>query len=132
MAENDRMTMVVTDENFRDVRLQTVLGRLELIIDNENERIGKDAKFDIKTSNAHKSRCLYELTMLCRETSPEEFPTGFSSQMKFLKQKLLLNARKLEAHLNAVRTVTDILRNAVQENDGDGTYTQEQFRHSEF
>ena len=30
--------MVVTEENFRDVRLQTVLDRLELIIDNENER----------------------------------------------------------------------------------------------
>jgi hypothetical protein len=130
--ESDGMTMVVTDENFRDVRLQNVLGRLELIIDNENERIGNDAKFDIKASNAHKSRCLYELTMLCRDTSPEDFPTGFSSQMRYLKQKLLLNARKLEAHLNAVRTVTDILRNAVQESDGDGTYTQEQFRHAEF
>jgi len=128
----DGEAMVVTEENFRDVRLQTVLDRLELIIDNENERIGTDVKFDIKASNAHKSRCLYELTMLCRDTGPEEFPTGFSSQMKFLKQKLLLNARKLEAHLNAVRTVTDILRNAVQENDGDGTYTQEQFRHGEF
>lgn len=126
------MAVAVTEENVRDVRLKTVLGRLELIIDNENERIGRDSKFDIKTSNAHKSRCLYELTMLCRETNPEEFPTGFSSQMKFLKQKLLLNARKLEAHLNAVRTVTDILRSAVQENEGDGTYTQEQFRYSDF
>jgi hypothetical protein len=128
----DGMAMVVTEENFRDVRLQTVLDRLELIIDNENERIGTDAKFDIKASNAHKSRCLYELTILCRDTSQADFPTGFSSQMKFLKQKLLLNARKLEAHLNAVRTVTDILRNAAQESDGDGTYTQEQFRHGEF
>lgn len=128
----DGRAMVVTEENFRDVRLQTVLDRLELIIDNENERIGKDAKFDIKSSNAHKSRCLYELTMLCRDTGREEFPTGFSSQMKFLKQKLLLNARKLEAHLNAVRTVTDILRSAAQDSDGDGTYTQEQFRHGEF
>lgn len=125
------MTVAITEENFRDVRLKTVLGRLELIIDNENDRIGKDSMFDIKTSNAHKSRCLYELTMLCRDTTPEEFPTGFSSQMKFLKQKLMLNARKLEAHLNAVRTVTDILRSAAQESDGDGTYTQEQFRYSE-
>lgn len=126
------MATAATEENFRDVRLKTVLGRLELIIDNENERIGKDAMFDLKTSNAHKSRCLYELTMLCRDTNPGEFPVGFSSQMKFLKQKLLVNARKLEAHLNAVRTVTDILRSAAQEHDGDGTYTQEQFRYSEF
>ena len=102
-----------------------------MIIDNENDRLGRDAQFDIKTSNAHKSRCLYELTMLCREAEPNEFPKGFSGQMKSMKQKLMLNARKLEAHLNAVRTVTDILRAAVQESDGDGTYTQEQFRYSE-
>ena len=125
------MTMAAVEGPFKDIRLRTVLGRLEMIIDNENERIGTDMKFDIKASNVHKSRCLYELTMLCRDTTPEEFPTGFSSQMKFLKQKLMLNARKLEAHLNAVRTVTDILRSAAQESDGDGTYTQEQFRYSE-
>jgi hypothetical protein len=125
------MAMAATEENFKEMRLKTVLGRLELIIDNENERIGKDVKFDIKTSNAHKSRCLYELTMLCRETNPEEFPTGFSSHMKFLKTKLMLNARKLEAQINAVRTVADILKTAAQEQDGDGTYTQEQFRYVE-
>ena len=34
--------------------------------------------------------------------------------------------------MNAMRTVADILRSAVQENEADGTYTQEQFRHSEF
>lgn len=124
------MTTAAAEENVLDVRLKTVLGRLELIIDNENERLGKDPAFDIKTSNAHKSRCLYELTMLCRDTRPEDFPQGFSSQMKALKQKLLLNERKLEAHLNAVRTVTDILRAAVQDIDGDGTYTQEQFRYA--
>lgn len=125
------MSVMAPEENIKELRLKTVLGRLEMILDNENERLGKDAKFDIKTSNAHKSRCLYELTMLCRDTNPEEFPNGFSGQMKYLKQKLMLNARKLEAHLNAVRTVTDILRAAVQDNDGDGTYTQEQFRYSE-
>ena len=43
-----------------DHRIQSVLGRLETIIDNENEKIGKDPKFDLKVSNAHKSRCLYE------------------------------------------------------------------------
>lgn len=120
------------EQASNEIRIRSVLGRLETIIDNENDNIGHDPDFDLPTSNAHKSRCLYELTMLCRDTSPEEFPAGFSSQMKFLKQKLLLNARKLEAHLNAVRTVTDILRSAAQENDGDGTYTQEQFRYSEF
>lgn len=126
------MTMAAVEEPFKDIRLRTVLGRLEMIIDNENERIGTDMKFDIKASNVHKSRCLYELTVLCRDTQPGEFPQGFASHMKMMKQKLQVNARRLEAHMNAMRTVADILRDAVQENEGDGTYTQEQFRHSEF
>ena len=38
-----------------DYRIKSVLGRLELIIDNENDRIGHDPEFDLKVSNAHKS-----------------------------------------------------------------------------
>ena len=104
------MTMAAFDEPLKDIRLRTVLGRLEMIIDNENERIGTDMKFDIKASNVHKSRCLYELTVLCRDVGPGDFPQGFAAQMKGMKQKLQVNARKLEAHMNAMRTVADILR----------------------
>lgn len=114
-----------------DYRIKTVLGRLELIIDNENERIGKDAQFDLKVSNAHKSRCLYELTMLFRTTSPRELAVKHIEQMHALKAKLATNARRVEAHLHAVRTVADLLKNAVRDADGDGTYTQEQFLYSD-
>jgi hypothetical protein len=114
-----------------DYRIKTVLGRLEMIIDNENERIGKDAQFDLKVSNAHKSRCLYELTMLFRSTTPREFAVNHIEQMHALKAKLATNARRVEAHLHAVRTVADLLKNAARDADGDGTYTQEQFRYSE-
>jgi hypothetical protein len=126
------MTMAAFDEPLKDIRLRTVLGRLEMIIDNENARIGTDMKFDIKASNVHKSRCLYELTVLCRDVGPGDFPQGFATQMKGMKKKLQVNARKLEAHIYAMRTVADILRSAVQENEADGTYTQEQLRHGEF
>ncbi|OLP45796.1 hypothetical protein [Rhizobium oryziradicis] len=110
-----------------DYRIKTVLGRLEMIVDNENVRIGKDPEFDLKVSNAHKSRCLYELTMLFRDTDPKEIAVNYVEQMHDLKKKLALNARRVEAHLHAVRAVADILRNAVEEADGDGTYSQEQF-----
>ena len=114
-----------------DYRIKTVLGRLEAIIDNENQRIGKDPEFDLKVSNAHKSRCLYELTMLFRDTDPRELAVGYVEQMHALKKKLAINARRVEAHMNAVRAVADLLKNAVREADGDGTYSQEQFRYSE-
>ena len=110
-----------------DYRIKSVLGRLELIIDNENNRIGKDAEFDLKVSNAHKSRCLYELSMLFRDTDPAEMAAAHIEQLHGLKKKLVLNARRVEAHLEAVRAVAEILKNAVQDQDADGTYSQEQF-----
>ncbi len=114
-----------------DHRIKTVLGRLEMIVDNENQRLGTDAEFDLKVSNAHKSRCLYELTMLFRSTDPKELATVHIEQMHHLKDKLAVNARRVEAHLHAVRAVADLLKNAAREADGDGTYTEEQFRYSE-
>jgi hypothetical protein len=114
-----------------DYRIKTVLGRLEMIIDNENQRIGSDPEFDLKVSNAHKSRCLYELTMLFRGTDPKALAVSHIDQMHSLKGKLALNARRVEAHLHAVRAVADLLKNAARDADGDGTYTQEQFIYSE-
>ena len=111
-----------------DYRIKSVLGRLEMIIDNENSRIGTDPEFDLKVSNAHKSRCLYELSMLFRDTNPAELAISHIEQLHGLKKKLILNARRVEAHLEAVRAVADILKNAVQNADADGTYSQEQFR----
>ncbi len=110
-----------------DYRIKSVLGRLEMIVDNENQRIGTDPDFDLKVSNAHKSRCLYELTMLFRDTNPADFGPGYVEQMQGLKKKLALNERRVEAHLSAVRDVADILKIAIQDADADGTYSQEQF-----
>ncbi|SCB18427.1 hypothetical protein [Rhizobium multihospitium] len=112
----------------QDYRIKSVLGRLEMIIDNENNRIGADPDFDLKVSNAHKSRCLYELSMLFRDTDPADLAAAHIAQLHDLKKKLVLNARRVEAHLEAVRAVAEILKNAVQNADADGTYSQEQFR----
>lgn len=114
-----------------DYRIKSVLGRLELIIDNENARIGKDPEFDLKVSNAHKSRCLYELTMLFRDTDQQEIAKSYVDKMQGLKHKLATNANRVQAHLEAVRAVADILKSAVQDEDADGTYSQEQFRYGE-
>lgn len=111
-----------------ELRIRGVLGRLETIIDNENVNIGNDPEFDLPTSNAHKSRCLYELAMLTRDVRPDEVPPTFSGQLGRVREKLATNAQRVSAHLDAVRAVVDILKNAVQDLEADGTYSQEQFR----
>jgi hypothetical protein len=113
-----------------EIRIRSVLGRLETIIDNENGNIGNDPDFDLPTSNAHKSRCLYELAMLTRDVPPEEVPPTFSRQLSRIREKLATNAQRVSAHLEAVREVVGILKNAVQDLEADGTYSQEQFRMS--
>jgi hypothetical protein len=123
MSEVTNMEMM-----SQDYRIKSVLGRLEMIIDNENNRIGSDPEFDLKVSNAHKSRCLYELSMLFRDTDPADLAAAHIEQLHDLKKKLVLNARRVEAHLEAVRAVAEILKDAVQNADADGTYSQEQFR----
>ncbi|MEW9616609.1 hypothetical protein AB3G45_22635 [Shinella sp. S4-D37] len=116
------------EQATNELRIRTVLGRLETIIDNENDNIGRDPDFDLPTSNAHKSRCLYELAMLSRDVRPDEMPQTFSGQLGRVRDKLAVNAQRVSAHLEAVREVVTILKNAVQDLEADGTYSQEQFR----
>jgi hypothetical protein len=116
------------EQASNEIRIRTVLGRLETIIDNENDNIGSDLDFDLPTSNAHKSRCLYELSMLTRDVRPDEVPASFSPQLARVREKLATNAQRVSAHLDAVREVVTILKNAVQDLEADGTYSQEQFR----
>ena len=116
------------EQASNEIRIRSVLGRLETIIDHENINIGHDPDFDLPTSNAHKSRCLYELAMLTRDVRPEEVPQSFSPQLGRVREKLATNAQRVSAHLDAVREVVTILKNAVQDLEADGTYSQEQFR----
>lgn len=116
------------DMATNDLRIRTVLNRLENIVDAENAGIGVDPDFDLQTSNAHKSRCLYELAMLSRDVQADEMPTAFGPQLKALREKLAVNAQRVSAHLEAVRAVVQLLKDAVREQEADGTYSQEQFR----
>jgi hypothetical protein len=116
------------DMTTNELRIRSVLNRLETIVDAENAGIGADPNFDLQTSNAHKSRCLYELSMLSRDVPAEEMPRAFAPQLKKVREKLVLNAQRVSAHLEAVRAVVELLKGAMREQDADGTYSQEQFR----
>ncbi len=110
-----------------DYRIQAILGRLETVIDNENERIGKDPEFDLKQSNAHKSRCLYELSMLMRDVDGTQIASTHKQQLTDIKTKLAINTRRVEANLFAVKAVVDLLKNAAKRAEDDGTYSIQQF-----
>ena len=118
------MTQTVSD----DIRVRAVLGRLEEVLDIENESIGSDEKFDLSRSNVLKGRCLYDMTLLVRDAGARGFSADHASQLKAVSAKLVANSAKVKAHMDAVREVTDMLKDVVTESEADGTYSIDQFR----
>ena len=117
------------ERNGTELRISGVLGRLEQVLENENAAIGTDASFDIKASNARKSRCLYELNLLVRSLGAESIHEEHQQRLIDLRRKLEFNSIRVKAHLEAVRDVTEMINDAVRANEADGTYSLEQFRH---
>ncbi|WP_075292509.1 hypothetical protein [Pararhizobium arenae] len=115
-----------------DIRIRNVLGRLEMILDNENERIGVDPSFDLKMSNARKSRCLYELAMLHRNAPLGDISPSFIDQTRYIRTKLMTNSQKVNAHMEACRSVVEILKSVAKSAEADGIYSQEQFCYGSF
>ncbi|WP_136659689.1 hypothetical protein [Nitratireductor sp. XY-223] len=110
-----------------DDRVTKVLGRLDAILEAENNALGTDPDFDVNASNNHKSRCLYELSLLTKAVPPQQMSRSHGEALKVIREKLDRNTAKVKAHLEAVRRVTDLLRDAAREAEADGTYTAEQF-----
>ncbi|MDF1610122.1 hypothetical protein PZ897_18220 [Hoeflea sp. YIM 152468] len=121
----------MTDLNSHDQRIIGVLSRLEAIIDAENAAIGSDTQFDLARSNSIKSRCLYDMTMLFAGVSPPVLQPAHQAQLDSVKAKLAINNIKVKAHMDAVREVTDIIKQTVAASEADGTYSEDQFRISE-
>lgn len=110
-----------------DGRIVQVLGRLDAILEAENSALGSDPKFDVAASNVSKSRCLYELTTLTSQMPPEAIARSHGKELRSLHGKLERNNIRVKAHLDAVREVTELLRDAAIAAEADGTYTMEQF-----
>ena len=100
----------------------TVIGRMEEAIEAETTAIRGDPAFDIKASNARKSRYLYELNRAARGV---EF--GIDEHLRAaltrLRGKLDANEAALKAHLSAVGEVAALLQDAIERSEADGTYS---------
>ena len=122
----------MSEPNFHDQRFAGVLARLEAVIDAENGALGTDLAFDMKQSNVTKSRCLYEMTMLFREITPDYLKPEQKDHLKTVKAKLDTNNTRVKAHMEAVREVADTIKRTVAASETDGTYSADQFRSYEF
>lgn len=109
------------------MNLSAIIARIEETIDMETASIRTDPRFDIKTSNARKSRYLYELnkaiSALCGAVPGEEHRAGVLR----LRDKLASNEAAILAHLNAVTEVASLIQSAIENAEADGTYSADAF-----
>lgn len=112
-------------------RIQGVLSRLESVIDAENAAIGVDRDYDLGRSNALKSRCLYDMTVLFNQVQPDQLSPEHRDRLQSVRTKLDVNHAKVQAHMEAVREIAEMIKKTVAESEADGTYSEDQFRRIE-
>ena len=83
--------------------------------------------FDIKASNARKSRYLYELTRAMKGVGEIDFLAEHRDGIKRLRETLARNEAAIKAHLNAVNEVATLMQNAIRHAENDGTYSAGEF-----
>ncbi|TSE00218.1 hypothetical protein C1D09_032475 [Mesorhizobium intechi] len=111
----------------RPGNLAAIIGRIEEVVEEETAGIRSDTGYDLKASNARKSRYLYELTRAMKGGSEVEFLDQHREGLTRLRQKLAKNEAAILAHLSAVNEVASLLRNAIQHAETDGTYSAGEF-----
>ncbi|WP_412051154.1 MULTISPECIES: hypothetical protein [unclassified Hoeflea] len=116
------------DSSSRDHRFHSVLERLEAVVDAENAAIGSDRDYDFMRSNAAKSRCLYDMTMLFKDIDPAQLGDTHREHLGTVKQKLDTNNSRIKAHMEAVREIAEMIKESVAASEADGTYSINQFR----
>jgi hypothetical protein len=114
---------------MRPANLSALIGRLEQAIEEETAAIRTDMNFDIKSSNARKSRYLYELNRAVKGLDGGAL-AGHREQILRLRAKLAVNEATIRAHMNAVSEVAALIRSAIERAEADGTYSAGEFGRS--
>ena len=112
---------------MRPSSLMAIIGRIEEAVDEETAAIHTDLGFDLKASNARKSRYLYELSRAMKGVNVGDLGEEHRNGMLRLRQKLARNETVIRAHLDAVGEVASLIQAAVQKVEADGTYSSSEF-----
>lgn len=111
----------------RPGNLAAIIGRIEEAVEEETAGLRNDTGYDLKASNARKSRYLYELTRAIKGGAEVEFLEQHREGLTRLRQKLARNEAAILAHLSAVNEVAGLLKTAIQRSEADGTYSAGEF-----
>ena len=122
-----RETAIEFASQRQPASLAAIISRIEQTIDEETVSIGRDLRFDLKLSNARKSRYLYELNRAVKAPGAAQLVTEQRDAIVRLREKLARNEAAILAHLNAVSEVATLIQGAIQRAEADGTYSAGEF-----
>jgi hypothetical protein len=108
--------------------ITAIIDRIEEAIETETTSIKSDPAFDIRASNARKSRYLYELNRAMKGIAQRDFVEMHRGAILRLKEKLVANEAAILAHLSAVTEVAAIIQSAIERAETDGTYSTTAFQ----
>jgi hypothetical protein len=111
----------------RPASLSTIIARIEQAVDEETASIRTDMNYDLKASNARKSRYLYELSRAMKGVGAAQLIAEQRDAVVRLRDKLAKNESAIRAHLSAVNEVATLIQSAIQRSETDGTYSAGEF-----
>jgi len=126
-AQPERSAPDLSIVAMRPVSLSTIIGRIEEAVEEETVGLKTDRTFDIKSSNARKSRYLYELTRAMKGMGAHDIPADQKAGIRRLRETLARNEAAIRAHMSAVNEVANLMQDAIRRAENDGTYSAGEF-----
>jgi len=126
-ASNRSPAAEANTSSGRGTSLLSLIARIEESIDHETAALRADPGFDIKASNAKKSRHLHELSKAFKSTRRSSLGAEHRAALEQLRDKLTLNEAAIRAHLSAVGEVATLIQETIQRAQADGTYSAQEF-----
>lgn len=127
VAQNGRRNPrpAVHDPDAARALVTSVIQRVEECLDEETSALDASPNFDLKASNDRKSQGLVDLNQAMRRLKSTDVNEDLQMRIQMFRKKLAINLRKIRLHLEAVKEITAVLSDAIQNAESDGTYTRQ-------
>ncbi len=112
-----------SERNSSLALLEKTIDKLEELIDEETAALKAHRSIDLRDYNNRKSQTLLDLTRLTRLVGPTTVDLEFKARLELIRQKLDINRRVIQMHLDAVREIAALVSGSIQEAESDGTYS---------
>lgn len=114
---------IAADHNPMHGHALSVIKRLQICLDEETAVLIQSRAADLESFNHRKGQGLMELNRVLAAVGSFHVNSDVAIELAQLKTKIDQNMRVLRLHISAVNEITELLTDAIQREDSDGTYS---------